>query len=165
MRLTVGMALHTIAEFRNAGVHMGHTIFLGIVRVAVVARVFRVSLSVTRRAGDLAFAAVIDRECVLLQLRRCPGHDRVAGRTIGTKHPLVNLGIGMARRAIGLGLCEIAVGVALRTLNLRVTSNQSECVMIKRIELLMTGQTIGAVLSHVFIDKGVVDLTMACFTG
>ena len=78
MRVSIGMTLHTVVEHQDTSLDMRFPIFVGIVRMAVVARVSLVGLRVARRACDLALAAVIDRESVLCQSGRRPTLNRVA---------------------------------------------------------------------------------------
>ncbi len=83
--MSIGMALHAIAEIRNARLGVCDLVFFGVVRVTVVARVFGIDLHMARCASDLAFAAVIDREGVLRQSGGRPAFDRMAGRAIGSE--------------------------------------------------------------------------------
>ena len=85
LRVSIGMALHAIAEIRNARLRVCDLVFFRVVGVAVVARVLGINLHMTRRARNLAFAAVIDREGVLRQSGGRPALDRMAGRAIGSK--------------------------------------------------------------------------------
>ena len=122
MRFTIGMALHAVAEFGNARLDVRDAIFLGVMGMTVVAGVLGIRLGMTGRTSDFAFAPVIDRERVLLQLGRRPGLNGMTRRAIGTEHAFMDFRISMARCALGFGLREITGFMALSAFDLRVAT-------------------------------------------
>ena len=83
--------------------------------VAAVAGVLGVGRGVARLASHLTLIAMVEREAMILQLRRNPGARCVARFAFRPEQPGMNLRFGMAQHTFFRRAFELVVDVALHT--------------------------------------------------
>jgi hypothetical protein len=138
--------------------------------MAIIAGIFGVSFGMAGLAGNLAFIPMIQREGVTGQLGRGPGGRGMAAHTIRPKQPRMNGRFFMAANARGRRPGDYLVGMAVGTVNGRMSAVQDKEIAVvktvdQRIPAIMTGKTIiskesGMILRELRLAGGV-----ALYTG